>query len=248
MDWRDRGITLGARGFGEGSAIVTLLTRDHGRHLGLVRGAKSKKIAPALQAGSEVDATWRARLGEHLGFFVLEGGRVHAHQVLNKPLELAALTSICTLADAALPEREPHPKLYDGMQVFFEHLGDLEVWPAILVKWELGLLRDLGFGLDLDACAVTGVNENLTHVSPRSGRAVSEEEAEPYRDRLLELPGFLVRGADQVTPKEALAGLRLTGHFLERRVFAPQDREMPEARLRLVDRLSRVADEKQRIG
>ncbi len=248
MDWRDSGITLGARAFGEGSAIATVFTRDHGRHLGLVRGAKSKKTAPALQAGSEVDATWRARLGEHLGFFVLEGGRVHAHQVLNKPLELAALTSICTLADAALPEREPHPELYDGMHVFFEHLDDIEVWPSILVKWELGLLRDLGFGLDLESCAVTGHNENLSHVSPRSGRAVSAAEAEPYRDRLLELPEFLIRGADHVTPRQALAGLRLTGHFLERRVFSPQDREIPEARLRLMDRMARIADEPMRIG
>ncbi len=248
MDWRDRGITLGARAFGEGSAIVTLLTREHGRHLGLVRGAKSKNMAPALQAGSEVDARWRARLGEHLGSYTLEGGRVHAHQVLSKPLELAALTSISALAEAALPEREPHPALFDGFHVFLEHLEDGDVWPSILVKWELGLLRELGFGLDLDACAVSGVNENLTHVSPRTGRAVSALEAEPYLDRLLELPGFMIRETNHVTKSEALAGLRLTGYFLERRIFAPHDRSLPEARQSLMERLGRSADETQRIG
>lgn len=248
MDWRDHGITLGARGFGEGSAIVTLLTRDHGRHLGLVRGARSKKTAPMLQPGSEVAAAWRARLGEHLGTYTLEAKRIHAHEVLNAPLELAALSSICSLADAALPEREGHPALYDGLLVFLEHLGDRNVWPSVLVKWELGLLRELGFGLDLEACAVSGVNENLTHVSPRSGRAVSAEEAAPYKDRLLPLPEFLIRPGLGVTPAEALEGLNLTGYFLEKRIFYPHEKELPEARTRLLTRLARFADETTRIG
>ncbi len=242
MDWTDQAITLGARAHGENSAIVTLLTKSHGRHLGLVRGARSKRLAPALQPGSLVEATWRARLSEHLGSFVIEAQRIHAHAVLSEPLELAGLSSICALADATLPEREAHGALYDGLLIFLDNLHDRTVWPVVLVKWEVGLLRELGFGLELEACAVTGQSEGLTHVSPRTGRAVCAEEAEPYATRLLPLPDFLTSGrANGADVQDVLDGLALTGHFLEQRIFMPHDRQMPDARGRLIGRLKRLA-------
>ncbi len=236
MDWTDEAITLGARAHGEGSAIVTLLTKHHGRHLGLVRGARSKRLAPALQPGSLVEATWRARLNEHLGTWTIEPTKSHAPAVLNEPLELSALSSICALAEVALPERERHEALYEVMLVFLDHLDDRTVWPAVLVRWELGLLKELGFGLELETCAVTGLTENLTHVSPKTGRAVTAEEAAPYEGRLLKLPSFLA-GGGKASPVEVLDGLKLTGYFLERRVLHPHDDELPAARGRFLDRL-----------
>jgi len=240
MDWTDEAITLGARAHGENSAIVTLLTKTHGRHLGLVRGARSKSRAPALQPGSFVEARWRARLGEHLGTFTIEAQKIHAHAVLTEPLELAALSSVCTLAETALPEREAHPAVYEGLLVFLDNLDDRSVWPMVLVKWELGLLKELGYGLDLDACAVTGETGGLTHVSPRTGRAVSAAEAAPYAGKLLVLPGFISGEQDAApTLDDVLDGLALTGHFIERRLLAPNDRHMPDARGRLIARFKR---------
>lgn len=242
MDWTDDAITLGARAHGENSAIVTLLTKSHGRHLGLVRGARSKSRAPALQAGSLVEAKWRARLNEHLGTYTVESKKVYAQGVLSEPLELSALSSICALADCALPEREAHPGLYDGLLVFLENLGDRSVWPMVLVKWEVGLLKELGYGLEIEACALSGETEGLSHVSPRTGRAVTAAEAAPYKGRLLPLPGFLTDDRKYApTLKDVSDGLALTGHFIERRILYPNEKQLPEARVRLVSRLERFA-------
>lgn len=244
MDWTDEAITLGARAHGEGSGIVTLLTKSHGRHLGLVRGARSKRLAPALQAGSIVEATWRGRLDEHLGTYAIEAKKIHAHEVMSHPLELAALTSICALADGALPEREAHPGLYEGLLILLENLNDRSIWPSVLVKWELGLLAELGYGLELEACAVTKQTTDLTHVSPKTGRAVCAAEAAPYANKLLVLPGFLtLDGPDGNSATDILAGLELSGFFLERRIFATVHRQIPEARTRFISRLRRIADE-----
>jgi len=239
MDWTDEGITLGARAHGESSAIATVLTKAHGRHLGLVRGARSKTRAPALQPGSLVDVKWRGRLEEHLGTFTVEPRKIHAHSILSEPLELSALSSACALAEAVLPERETHLSVYEGLLIFLETLTDRAVWPAVLVKWEVGLLKDLGYGLELDACAVTGAVEELTHVSPRTGRAVSAEEAAPYAGKLFPLPGFLRDAPNVPGVKDVLDGFRITGHFIERRLLAPHDKPIPEARSRFLERLRR---------
>lgn len=242
MDWTDQAITLGARAHGENSAIVTLLTKTHGRHLGLVRGARSKSRAPSLQPGSLVEAKWRARLNEHLGTYTIEAKKIHVHTVLNEPLELAALSSICALAETVLPEREAHPALYEGLLVFLDSLHDREVWPMVLVKWEVGLLKELGYGLEIESCAVSGETEGLTHVSPKSGRAVTAAEAAPYEGKLLPLPGFLTDDR-RATPTlaDVVDGLALTGHFIERRLLRPHERQMPDARDRLIARLARFA-------
>ena len=244
MEWTDEAITLGARSHGEGSAIVTLLTKSHGLHLGLVRGARSKRLAPALQSGSLVEATWRARLDEHLGSYTIESKKIHAHEIMSKPLELAALNSICAVATTALPEREGHPRLYEGLLILLENLNDRSIWPSIFVKWELGLLDELGYGVELSKCAVTGQTTDLTHVSPRSGKAVCEAEAAPYADKLLRLPGFLVTDrASAPSAKDMMDGLNLSGYFLERRIYGATHAAAPEARAMFLSRLKRIADE-----
>ncbi len=244
MDWTDDAITLGARAHGEGSAIVTLLTKSHGLHMGHVRGARSKRLAPALQAGSLVEATWRARLNEHLGAYTIETKKIHAHEVMSLPLELAALASICAVAAAALPERENHPALYEGLLILLENLCDRSIWPAVRVKWEIGLLKELGYGLELEKCAVTGQAVDLTHVSPRSGRAVCASEAAPYADKLLPLPGYLTSDRDsKTTAQDALDGLALSGFFMQRRLFSTLHKELPEARSLFIERLARIAKE-----
>lgn len=242
MDWTDQGIVLSARRHGESSAVASLLTRTHGRHAGLVRGGWGKRGRATLQPGNTVQAHWRARLAEHLGTFVLEPDRTFAAGVFNEPLRLAALASACALADCALPEREPHPAIHDALGALLAALVHEDpAWPQAYVRWEVRLLADLGFGLDLKSCAATGTESNLAFVSPRTGRAVSAEAAGPWRDRLLPLPGFLA-GAEPTDGIESIAqGLALTAHFLERHVFAPHGRALPAARRRLAQ-LRLVAD------
>jgi DNA repair protein RecO (recombination protein O) len=235
IEWVDEAVVLSARTHGEGGAIAQLLTRERGRHAGLVRGGASARRRGLLQAGNLVRATWRGRLAEHLGALVCEPVRGHAAVWLDDALRLAGIAAACALAEAALPEREPHPKLYAGLLAFLEGL-DGSHWPALYVRWELGLLDELGFGLDLRACALTGSTESLAWVSPRSGRAVSAAAGEPWRDRLLRLPGFLA-GSGEIGPAALADGLALTRFFLARDVFAPLHRDLPPARARLVDRL-----------
>lgn len=237
MNWRDEAIVLSARRHGESAAVVGLLTREHGRHAGLVRGASGTGARGVLQTGNLVAATWNARLADHLGQLKCELLRAHAADLLDDPGRLAALAAACALVEAVLAEREPHPEVFAGTTALIEALSG-EAWAAAYVHWELNLLDALGFGLELQSCAVTGAAADLAYVSPKTGRAVSDAGAGPYRERLLALPGFLI-GAGTAGEADILAGLRLTGYFLDRHVLAPHDRGMPAARTRLVDRLSR---------
>lgn len=242
MDWSDEGIVLRARKHGESAAIVTLLTRTHGRHAGLVRGGAGRRQRAIYQIGNHLAATWRARLEEQLGSYSCEMMRAYAAEVMSDRLPLAALSSAAILLDMTLPEREPHEEVFHG----FSNLLDALLtpgWEITYVRWELELLAALGFGLDLASCAVTGVTEQLTHVSPRSGRAVSRDAGAAYRDRLLPLPGFLRTDSPEEDPVrgDILDGLALTGHFLENFVFAPDNRGIPAARVRLVDGIRKVS-------
>lgn len=239
MQWSDEALVLSVKPHGETAAIAELMTRAHGRHLALVHGGRSRKLRPLLQPGNHVDATWKARLAEHLGHATLELRRGYAAQVLDDPLALAGLTSLCALA-RLLPERDPHPNLYEVSLFVMGFLADNAVWPALMVRWELKLLDELGVGLDLNVCAATGSNDQLIFVSPRSGRAVSASAGEPYKDRLLELPGFLAQGRPGApTHRDVMAGLVLTRHFLETRVLQPHGKSLPDARVRLADLFGR---------
>ncbi|HEY9080787.1 DNA repair protein RecO [Magnetovibrio sp.] len=244
MDWQDDGIVLSARRHGETSAIVTLLTRERGAHAGLVKGGFAKRTRALIEPGNRVRATWRARLSEHLGNFQLESVHSYAAGLLDSPDRLAAMAAALAVSAAALPEREAHPALYEVLGAFLDALehGDIsehvEGWGSLYVKWELGLLQELGFRLDLDHCAATGVTEDLVWVSPKSARAVSREAGEPYKAQLLPLPAFVrATGGIADTLNEVLQGLKLTGYFLERHIFAPHQKQVPQARARLVERL-----------
>ncbi len=239
MEWTDDAIILGARRHGEAHAVLTVLSHTHGRHLGLVHGGGSRRVAPGLQPGNEVRIAWRARLADQLGAFSVDVTCDHASPLLDTPDALLALTSVCALAANALPEREPTPGLYEGFRVLLAAFETPEIWPAVLVRWELGLLEVMGFGLDLGKCAVTGSRDDLTHVSPRTGRAVCREAAAPYRDRLLILPPFLLSSqAGAPTRADIGHGLALTGHFLAHHVFGLKGEPLPEPRERLALRLT----------
>jgi DNA repair protein RecO (recombination protein O) len=239
MEWSDEGVVLSVRPHGESAAVLELFTRRHGRHLGLVHGGRSRRLRPVLQVGNHLDAGWKARLADSLGHFTVEMRRGVAAPLMEDAAALAAMTSIAALA-RLLPERDPHPSLFEITLFVLGYLDDPAVWPALVVRWELALLEELGFGLDLALCAATGQNHDLVYVSPRSGRAVSAGAGEPYKDRLLTLPVFL-RGAVSrpVAIDDVLAGFALTGHFLTTRVFMPRDMKMPDARGRLVAYLRR---------
>lgn len=237
MEWRDTGILLSIRHHGETSAIVEVLTPDHGRHAGVVRGATSRKLGPVLQPGAQLDLQWRARLEEHLGAFTVELQRSRAVQAMGSRLALAGLNAVCALLAFCLPEREPHGALYHRTQQLLDLLGQDGLWPLAYLRWEMALLEDLGYGLDLSCCAVTGAEVGLAFVSPRSGRAVSRAGAGEWADRLLPLPEVMLgRGAAEGA--EIAAGLRVTGFFLaEKLAPALGTRPLPEARARLVERI-----------
>lgn len=238
MEWRDQGALLSVRPHGETSAIIEVFTAAHGRHAGVVRGGVSRRIAPILQPGAQLDLAWRARLDEHIGAFVVEPLRARSG-VLSDRLALAGLNAVCALLHFALPEREPHPLLYRDSIDLLDALGARPDWVTTYLRWEARLLEDLGYGLDLAACAVTGSREDLVYVSPKSGRAVSREAAGAWADRLLPLPPCLL-GQGAATAEEARAGLTTTGWFLEHRL-APDlgTRPLPEARRRFVELLAR---------
>ena len=238
MEWEDHGIVLSERRHGESGAIVNLLTSEHGRHAGRVRSTRGPRTRGIFVPGNLVLASWRARLDEHLGNFTGELVTPFAARALDDPGRLACLAAACALTDLALPEREPHPRAFAALQALLEDLVD---WPAAYVRWELGLLAELGFGLDLSCCAVTGVTEDLRWVSPKTGRAVSDAAAEPWRARLLALPAFLVEPAVVPSAADLKLGLALTGHFLIAHVFAPHNRREPGARIRLLERIGRGA-------
>jgi DNA repair protein RecO (recombination protein O) len=243
MDWTDQGIVLGRRRHGESAAVVTLLTREHGRHAGLVRGGTGKRGAALYQPGNLLAAHWRARLPEHLGTLTAEMVEAFGGRVLDDALRLAAITSACAVLDAALPEREPHVPLFDATLALLRDIqaGRAPEWGAGYARWEVQCLAELGFGLDLASCAATGTSEGLAYVSPRTGRAVSAAAGAPYADKLFPLPPFLAaeRDTESVDPATVTTALRMTGHFLERHVLGPHDRKMPAARTRFIDRWRR---------
>jgi DNA repair protein RecO (recombination protein O) len=236
MQWKDEAIVLAVRRHGETSAVLEVLARDHGRSLGLVRGGRSRRMRPVLQPGNSLLVTWGARLEEHLGLFVAELLLPRAAPIMDDAFKLAGLSTVTTLAHL-LPEREPHRRIYEATILLLDHLADDSVWPALLARWELGLLHDLGFGLDLGRCAATGSNQMLAYVSPKSGRAVSLEAGEPYRERLLRLPAFLTDGGGRPDSEDIADALKLTGYFMERHLLGPRDLCMPEGRSMILERL-----------
>ncbi len=245
MEWHDDAIVLTARKHGESSAIVTLLTRDHGRYAGLVRGGMSKRTRGLFERGNRVRATWKARLAEHLGSFNCEMASAVAAPFLNDQLRLVALSSGCTVADTVLPEREPFKPVYEGLDIFLNELHR-DIWPTLYVKWELGLLQELGFKLDLSCCAATGKTQDLTYVSPKTGRAVSEQAAKPFKHLLLQLPSFLTTPTESASWIDILQGLQLTGFFLKQQIFHQGLKNtQPMARERLTDLIkNKVNDNK----
>lgn len=237
MEWSDEGMILSVRPHGETGAVLELFTRQNGRHLGLVHGGRSRRLRPILQIGNHVEASWKARIADNLGHFALELRKSYAALVFDDAAALAALASIAALA-RLLPERDPHPNLFEVTLFVLGYLDEREVWPALLVRWELALLEELGFGLDLTSCAASGATTELTYVSPKSGRAVSTVAGEPYKERLLALPHFLLgRAPEGVSAADVAAGLALTEHFLLARVLRPRDLAMPDARNRLLSYL-----------
>lgn len=240
MEWRDEGIILGVRRHGETSAIVEVFSRGHGRHLGLVRGGRSRKQQPVLQPGNRVDLVWRARLDEHMGTFQAEPIELHAARLM---ASACGVYGVQTLAAhlRLLPERDPHDGLFDALAAIVEHLDDPEAAGELVVRFELLVLDELGFGLDLAQCAATGVRENLDYVSPKSGRAVSREAGQPWADKLLALPAFLRSGRTVSADAAAIeSAFRLTGFFFSRHVYEARGIAEPEARAGLLKALQRA--------
>jgi DNA repair protein RecO (recombination protein O) len=240
MRWSDEGIVLASKRHGEASAIVELMTREHGRHLGLVRGGASSRLRPVLQAGNRVSASWQARLDEHLGRYTVEALDARAAAFLFVPHALYGLTHLASLC-RLLPERDPHPEIHAALSAVIEILPTVREAGAGVVRFELQLLAELGFGLDLASCAASGVQDDLIYVSPKSGRAVSRQAGEPWKDKLLALPDFL-RGSSNEEPSfdDVAAGFDLTGFFLARHVFEPRGVRFAEARASFINAIGRM--------
>jgi DNA repair protein RecO (recombination protein O) len=241
MEWTDDGIVLGVRRHGESSAIVELLTRDHGRHLGLVRGGASSRMRPLLQPGNGVRAVWRARLDEHLGTYAIEGLRLRAAGLLAASHAVYGVTHLAALA-RLLPERDPHQDLYAMLEQTLDDFDDAGEAAVQLVRFELAMLAELGFGLDLENCAATGATSDLVYVSPKSGGAVSRAAGEPWRDRLFRLPSFLrvgEAGSNGWTAQDLQDGFRLTGWFLMRHVLEPRGQGHSDARDGFINAVAR---------
>jgi DNA repair protein RecO (recombination protein O) len=238
MNWSDEGIVLGVRRHGEANAILEVMTIAHGRHLGLVRGGAGSRLRPVLQPGNAVRLEWRARLDEHLGHFTVEGLRLRAADLMAAAHAVFGVTHLAALC-RLLPERDPHAEVHDMLAAILDHLDDRATAAALIARFELQMLTELGFGLDLDQCAATGATAELVYVSPKSGRAVSRAAGEPWRDRMLHLPAFL-RGEDQLPDMAALAqAFALTGFFLERHVLAPRGVAMHDARASFIGAVMR---------
>jgi DNA repair protein RecO (recombination protein O) len=240
VEFEDDAFILSARSHGETGAIVEMLTQLHGKYAAHVAGAASRRMKPFLQAGARVSARFRARTADQLGSATLEPAGEGPAALFDDPVALAGLSSAAAVAAGALPEREPHPGAFLGLEALVVALAAPEIWPAVYVRFEAGLLADLGFGLDLSRCAVTGSADDLIYVSPRTGRAVSAAAGAAYKGRLLALPPFLLSSQGGLSKGDVGAGLAITGHFLERFVFAPLNRPLPPARHWLLDRLTEV--------
>lgn len=238
MDFTEEAFVLSARSHGDTGVIVDLLTQTHGRRAAYVAGGASRKMKPFLQPGARVVVDYRARTAEQLGAARLEPVGEGPSALFDEPLALAGLAAAAAVVQGALPEREPHPGVFLAFEALVSALAVPQVWPAIFVRFEAGLLEDLGFGMDLSHCAATGTLDDLIYVSPRTGRAVSREAGAPYADKLLTLPPFMLGAQAGLGAGDIRAGFALTGHFLEQFVFHPQDRPLPPARDRLVEKLS----------
>ena len=230
MEWRDQGIVLGVKRHGESSVIAEVMTHARGRHLGLVRNGRSRTMLPVLQPGNLLDLTWRARLDEHLGNFSAEPVDFRASRLMEHAASLHGVQALAALL-RLLPERDPHPHLFDMLNIVLDHLGDASGAGELFIRFELAVLNDLGFGLDLAECAATGTREDLDYVSPKSGRAVCREAGLPYHDRLFRLPDFLKEGSRKAATRASLGeAFRMTAYFLDRHVYEPRGLEPGTAR------------------
>ena len=241
ITWTDEAALLTTRPFGETSVIIEVFSEQHGRHAGVVRGGISRKVAPLLQPGAQLAVTWKARLDQHLGSFTVEPIRSRAVAAMGDRLSLAGLNAVCGLLALVLPEREAHLPLYERTVGLLDLLGQTDIWPLAYLRWEQALLEEMGFGMDLSACAVRGVNEDLAFVSPRTGKAVSRDGAGEWADRLLLLPPVLA-GKGDATGAEIVKALVTTGYFIEHRLMKSLgDRPMPAARGRLLEAIQRYS-------
>lgn len=233
--WTDDAIALSARKFGENDAILDVFTATKGRTSGVVYGGASKSKRALLEPGARLRLTWKARSEEHLGFFeTLEARSGSASALIEDGAALSALSCAASLLLGALPDRSPFVKLFEATEIMLDGLNDAKAWPALYVRWEMGLLAELGFGLDLTTCALTGVVEDLAWVSPKTGRAAAREVGAPYADKLLVLPPFLLGGGATLESGDVADGFALTGHFITRELFDPLRKALPDARARLI--------------
>ena len=240
MEWTDDAIVLGTRKHGETAVLLEVMTRAHGRYMGLVRGGRSRRMQPVLQPGNALQVTWRARLENHMGQFSAELSTSRAARLMAKPLGTYGMQFIAELT-RLLPERDPHPYLYQALNVIVDELEEGDVAGEMMVRYELALLAELGYGLDLESCAATGVTDGLIYVSPKSGRAVCREAGKPYHDRMLPLPAFL-RGeaaSNRVSYEELVDGFRLSGFFLDRHLYQPTGLKPPDLRSSFIEAVKR---------
>ena len=239
MQWTDEAVVLGVKRHGETSVILELITQERGRHLGLVRGGAGTRLRGVLQPGNSLRATWRARLDEHLGHYAVEGINLRAASFLAAAHAVHGVTHLAALC-RLLAEREPHASIYAALEAILDDIGDPRAAAPLIARFELAFLAELGFGLDLETCAATGVTANLIYVSPRTGRAVSRDAGEPYRDKLLRLPVFLHNDSEEATGADLADAFALTGFFLDRHAFAPRGLALPDARSHFVAAITRA--------
>jgi DNA repair protein RecO (recombination protein O) len=242
MEWIDEAIVLGAKRHGETSIILELMTHGHGRHLGLVRGGSGARLRGTLQPGNSLRATWRARLDEHLGLYTVEGSALRAARYMTAAHALHGVTHLAALC-RLLAEREPHAAVYEALDAILDRLDDAQAAAPMIARFELDFLAELGFGLDLAACAATGAKDDLVYVSPRSGRAVSRAAGEAYRDKLLRLPDFLRKTDVPLAAGDLADAFTLTGFFLDRHAFSPRGLPLPEARAHFIAALTRAGQQ-----
>ncbi|MCF6321904.1 MAG: DNA repair protein RecO [Rhizobiaceae bacterium] len=241
MEWKDHALVLGVRNHGETSAIVELMTREHGRHLGLVRGGRSRKMRPVLQSGNLIHVTWRARLDEHLGYYLIEPDKLRAASLMTARSSLFTI-QILAAHLRLLAERDAHAPMYEAANIVLDHAHDPLICARLIIRFELALLEELGFGLNLTQCVVSGTKQDLKWVSPKSGCAVCEKEGQPWAASLLTLPHFMPGRESSdvlVSTEELISGFTLTGHFLERNVYIPRAIRAPDERVKFIDDLGK---------
>ena len=235
MIWKDEGLVLSTRRYGENSLIVNLLTNKHGRHSGMVRAGSSTRNRGLYQPGNHLRVEWKGRLIEHLGTFIGELVKSNAAVLFNDPLPLIALSSATAILDVVLPERAPVPEQFAELTQLIEFLGKTG-WEIRYLRWEMKLLQHLGFGLDLTECAATGSKQDLIYVSPKSGRSVSAVAGKKYRKKLLDLPAFFISQDEHKVENACLSkGFTLTGYFLARHALNDVNQKLPAARIRLAE-------------